>query len=172
MKEVEVKFLDIDVEKTQAFLESIGAKQVFDGELSTQFFQTTKPNTTLRIRTTNKEKEGKPIHILTYKEKSANTQVKEAEEYEVGVLNKDKTAQILEHLGYPKTDMRKKRRISYKFRDWSFEIDFIPDCPPFLEIEGHSQEHIQEAIKLLNLNPEAAKPWSGKEVIAHYSKLQ
>ncbi len=37
-------------------------------------------------------------------------------------------------------------------KDWNFDLDHYPGMPAYLEIEGNSHEHVQEAIKLLKLS--------------------
>ncbi|OGZ69226.1 MAG: hypothetical protein A3D44_00875 [Candidatus Staskawiczbacteria bacterium RIFCSPHIGHO2_02_FULL_42_22] len=46
----------------------------------------------------------------------------------------------------------RKSFVIQSFKDWYFDIDQYPNVPPYLEIEGKSEEHLREGMKLLGLD--------------------
>ncbi|MEK7062419.1 MAG: hypothetical protein AAB946_00120, partial [Patescibacteria group bacterium] len=56
---------------------------------------------------------------------------------------------LFEKIGLEKYARQEKDRTSFVYKDWQFDIDQYPNMPAFLEIEGNSEEHVKEAIKLL-----------------------
>ena len=59
--------------------------------------------------------------------------------------------EFFEKIGLENYAHQEKDRISLTYKNWNFEIDQYPGMPAYLEIEGESHEHVQEAILLLNL---------------------
>ena len=41
--------------------------------------------------------------------------------------------------------------MSWKLKDWRFDLDKYPGMPAYLEIEGKDEKHIKEALGLLKL---------------------
>lgn len=68
---------------------------------------------------------------------------------------------LFESIGLEKYAHQEKDRTSFTLKHWSFEIDDYPGMPPFLEIEGSSEDHVNEAIKLLGL--EKNRTWAEGE---------
>jgi adenylate cyclase class 2 len=60
-------------------------------------------------------------------------------------------ADLFEELGLEKYAHQEKDRTTFTFKDWQFDIDQYPKMPPFMEIEGKSEEHLKEAMQLLGL---------------------
>jgi adenylate cyclase class 2 len=85
-------------------------------------------------------------------------------ETEVKVSDFEKTAELLTKIGLKEKFYEENRRIRYQLSDTEFDIDFWPLLEPYLEIEAPSWEKIDEAIKLLKLNPEDKKIFSTYQV--------
>ena len=79
------------------------------------------------------------------------------------IAEPEKIADLFGKLGLEKYAHQEKDRTSFVLKDWLIEIDQYPGMPPFLEIEGKSEEHIKEAIKLLGL--EGNRTWPKGERI-------
>ncbi len=170
MDEIEVKILEIDIQKVVETLVNLKALSVFDGDLLTLFLdfqdhQIQKRGDVLRLRR-------EPDSIaLTYKKVKINKIAKVANEYTVQVDDFEKTLILLENLGLSVTQRMQKHRTSYKLDNVRFDIDrysgdyeFIPE---FLEIEGTIDE-IKMYAKTLGFQEKDCLPWSTDELVNHY----
>lgn len=172
MQEIEVKILEVDLKKIEETLTRKGAKKVFDGEITTLFFdfedhRIINAKDVLRLREEREKTE------LTYKKVHASQSAKTAEEYSVEVSSLDATRKILESLGLAVMESMQKHRVSYKLGDARFDIDrysgdysFIPE---FLEIEAQNIDEIYRNAALLGFTSKDCLPWSTNELIQHYS---
>jgi adenylate cyclase class 2 len=86
------------------------------------------------------------------------------EEVEINVSDFNKTAELLNKIGFDEKFYQENRRIRYQLDDIEFDIDFWPQLDPYLEIEAPSWEKIDEAIKLLGLNPEDKRIFSTTQI--------
>jgi len=161
MREREVKVLNIDKDEIEKKLKEIGAVLLKDEEQINIRFDTDDNflkethNGYLRIRTTNNLLDGKVINTLTFKKSLSRDKVRINEETETEISNCEETIKILEFLGYNKKRPGYKHRRSYLFEDIVFEIDTWDKdtySKPYLEIEMSSEEELEKAIKLLNLD--------------------
>jgi adenylate cyclase, class 2 len=73
------------------------------------------------------------------------------QEIEFLLYDPDKMAEIFLAIGLEHYAHQEKKRVSWKYKDWRFDLDQYPQMPAYLEIEGISNEHIMEAIDLLSL---------------------
>lgn len=169
MKEVEIKILEIDVEKIQKRLSALGAQRSFDGELVSIAFdfsdkRLSKDEILIRLR-----KEGLKV-MLAYKKLLNTEHAKESEEIELEVTDFETATKFLNAIGlhakkgYPMS----KHRISYIKDGVHFEIDKLPDFPAYLEIEAPDISVIREWVEKLNLSIDDIKPWGVREVFNHY----
>src|SRR5665647_1176936 len=173
MKEIEVKVLNVDKQKIEEILTQLGAKQTFDDEITTYFFDfengsIANAKNVLRLR-----KEGKHW-VLTCKKILSKQSAKVAEEYEVEVSNLPKMQRILELLGLRVTESIQKHRTSYELNDLRFDIDTLEKeyayIPTYLEIEAKSVELIHKYAKILGYRVEDCLSWTTDELIKFYSK--
>lgn len=74
------------------------------------------------------------------------------EELEFDVPNIESGKQFLEDLGYFFARHQIKMRIAYDYNDTEIVIDKWPRLEPYVEVEGPSQEAIDEAVKMLGYN--------------------
>ena len=162
MEEIEVKFLNIDPVLMESKLDSIGAKRIFEKLYKRKIFdypdlRLHKKGAWIRLRD-----EGEKI-TLTYKERigmktfDGRTNDDSMEEIEINVNDLKKTAELLIQIGLTEKFYQENRRIRYQLDDIEFDIDFWPQLEPYLEIEAPSWEKIEEAIKLLDLDPKDKK---------------
>jgi len=169
MEEIEVKFLNIDTASMENKLKAIGAEKVFERLYKRRVFdypdlRLHKKGAWIRLRD-----EGEKI-TLTYKERigmktfDGKTNDDSMEEIEIEVSDFEKTAELLNHIGFNEKFYQENRRIRYQLKDIEFDIDTWPQIEPYLEIEVTSWEKIDEAIKLLGLNPKDKKIFSTTQV--------
>ena len=150
--ETETKILDVDKKAIGQKLDSLGAKVILDTKYTVDWYweKGTKEGEEpwfLRLRTesegnsevTWKARSDKLGKSRTHKE--INFKVGDAEA--AGVFLKELQLELYAH--------QEKFRTSWEYKDWRFDLDQYPGMPAYLEIEGKSEKHIQEAIKLLNL---------------------
>ena len=151
-KEVETKVLDVNIEDISKKLFDLSADKILDTKYSVDWFRTKNSkegddNWYLRIRTTsggNSE--------LTWKGQSTVLgDSRTHKEINIQLNEPEKIRDLLAEIGLEKYAHQDKTRISWILKDWRFDLDTYPNMPPYLEIEGKDENHIQEAIKLLNL---------------------
>ncbi len=152
MHEIETKVLEVDVEEIKQKLKLLGAKETQNTRLFVDWYclKGTKQDEHtwyLRIRTTSDGKS--EISYKSLPKITGNT--RHSDEINVNVNNAILTGKILESIGLENYAHQEKDRTSFVFKDWNFDLDQYPGMPAYLEIEGKSHEHVQEAIKLLNL---------------------
>ncbi|MFT4313301.1 MAG: class IV adenylate cyclase [Candidatus Woesearchaeota archaeon] len=170
MKEIEVKILEVPVEKTQKYLESIGAKKVFDSYMDIVYLDT--PQKTLqsqkkllRLRTKGDKAE------LTFKKVIRVSDVKEMSELNIEIDSLKYHLDVFVELGYVVTKRMRKKRVSYALNDMSFEFDTLPHIPTFLEIEAQCVEDIYYWVEKLGFTKNDMKSWSMSDVEHHYAHL-
>ncbi|MFH1712491.1 MAG: class IV adenylate cyclase [Patescibacteria group bacterium] len=170
MKEIEIKILEIDVDKLIVQLKELGARRVFNGKMDVNFFdfddrRLKKSKKCLRLRQVGDKVE------FTLKQKLEKKQAKIVDEYEVCVSDFHEMKTILYELGLHTYRHYNKQRTSYVIGSTRFEIDIIEDLPAFLEIEAASVSELFEWVEKLGYKKEQALPWSGSDVLKHYGKL-
>ena len=169
MEEIEVKFLNVDPASIENKLMAIGAERMFEKLYRRRIFdypdlRLHKKGAWIRLRD-----EGEKI-TLTYKERigmktfDGKTNDDSMEEIEINVSDFDKTAELLNKAGFIEKFYQENKRIRYQLNNIEFDIDFWPQLEPYLEIEAPSWEKIDEAIKLLELNPEDKRIFSTTQI--------
>ena len=163
-EEIELKFLNIDPIATKKQLESIGAKLIYDKEITSISFRGkhADPNSSkgnlLRLRQI-----GNTTTLTLKGPERIENNISIRDEHETSVDNINKTIGILEHLNYKKAYESKKHRQHFTLKDnnnneiASFEIDDWKFIPVFLEIEAKSIKIMQQVTKQLNLKIEDGK---------------
>lgn len=150
--EIETKVLDIDAGAIEKKLLELGATRIKKTRLVVDWFrpigaQEGSDAWYLRIRSNS---EG--VHEVTWKAKSEIIGVaRKHKEINFNTSEPEKLADLFEGIGLEKYAHQEKDRTSYVLKDWAIEIDDYPGMPPFLEIEGSSEEHVNEGIELLGL---------------------
>jgi len=145
--EFEAKILEINVDEIISVLNELGAKKVGEKQQRRFVYDFTpkKENSWVRLRTDGQKT------TLTIKE-ILNNKIDGTKEIEITVDNFDKTNLLLEKLGYIHKNYQENKRISYVFKSVEIEIDFWPQIPPYLEIEGKSFDEVKKMIKLLGFD--------------------
>ena len=150
--EIETKVLGIDLITVQNKLKTLGAKEIRSSRLSVDWFRpvgTPKGEDPwfLRVRSySDGQKE------VTWKAKSDILgTARKHKEINFTVSDHNLVGDLFSELNLEKYAHQDKDRISYKYKNWQIDIDQYPNMPPFLEIEGQDENHINEAIKLFDL---------------------
>jgi len=162
--EIETKVLDIDLEGIKKKIVNFGAEKIQDNRLIVDWYRQKgvkegEDEWFLRIRSYSDGKKEvtwkakSDILGITRKHKEINFHIEEPE----------KLGDLFEEIGLEKYAHQEKDRTSFVYRNWQFDIDQYPGMPAFMEIEGESEEHVNEAIKLLGL--EANRTWAKGERI-------
>lgn len=169
MQEIEVKFLDINVDEIEKKLVQIGAVKVGEYHYRRRIFdypdlRLDKANAWLRLRD-----EGEKI-TLSFKQRigtkahdgSANDEG--MKEIEITVSDFEKTGVLIESLGFIEKYYQENKRTRWKKGDVEFDIDSWPKLPPYLEIEAPDMEQISHTIHELGLNPADQKIFSTNQI--------
>jgi adenylate cyclase class 2 len=160
--EIETKVLDIDAQGIKKRLAALGAQKIKEAILKVDWYRPKgigegEDPWFLRIRS---DDEGR--YEVTWKAKSDILgTARKHKEINFAIPEPGKLADLFEELGLEEYAHQEKERESFVFKDWLFEIDSYPKMPPYLEIEGKTEEHVKEAIKLLGL--EKNKTWAKGE---------
>lgn len=169
MKEIEVKILDISVEKVRAQLQNLGAKKIFQGEVKTVLLdfpdqRLKNEGCIIRLR-----KLGEKVEFC-WKGKKEKKQFKIREEIETHVESFETTLQILYSLGLQKVYEGEKQRESYHLGIAKVEIDTWKGIPPFLEVEAPTEAEVQACVEKLGFTMKQTTTMSAAEVEEWYKK--
>jgi adenylate cyclase class 2 len=162
--EIETKVLDIDADSVKEKLAALGAQKTKETILRVDWYRPKgigegEDPWFLRIRSNS---DGK--YEVTWKAKSDILgTARRHKEINFMIEEPKKLADLFEELGLEEYAHQDKERVSFVLKDWLFEIDRYPKMPPFLEIEGKSEEHVKEAMALLGL--EKNRTWAKGERI-------
>ena len=150
-KEIECRFLEIDVEALKKRLAEVGAKDegellldeaiIYDPELKWR-----DEERFLRIR-----KSGDKSTTLTYKEHSTHT-VDGTYELELNIDYFEKAKLLFEKIGLPFFRHNQKRRHKFKLDGVTIDIDTWPMIPTYVELEGESEEALKKVAEMLDLD--------------------
>ncbi len=152
MKEIELKFLDIDKEEMAARLIALGAKKEFDSVAESIIFKGEgfdpgdQSKKYLRLRKVNSK------CFLTYKGPREDHHMKIREEIEAEVGDFEEVRKILAKIGFKERSCYDKKRAHFSLGKVHFEIDEYEGIPPFLEIETDSVEMMEKICRDLGLD--------------------
>lgn len=147
--EIEVKFVDIDIDDIRARLEKAGATLVQPMRLMKRaLIETPEMNARhayLRIRD-----EGDKI-TATYKQFTENS-LTGAKEREIIVSDFDETIAIFVEFGLHYHTFQESKRETWKYNNVEVVVDEWPWINPYIEIEGDSEEAVKLAAKELGFD--------------------
>lgn len=89
-----------------------------------------------------------------------------AEEISLGVNDVDAAAELLHLLGAVLRREITKERVTYALGEVRFDVEFFSLIPPYLEIEGPSQEAVEKGLRIIGYT--SADIFLGKSVFHHY----
>ena len=142
--EIEVKFLNVDIDEVRQKLQAAGAVLEHPMRLMKRaLIETPEMNARhayLRIRD-----EGDKI-TATFKQFTENS-LTGAKEREIVVSDFDETIEIFAEFGLHYHTFQESKRETWKYGDVEVVIDEWPWINPYIEIEGDSEEAVKQAAK-------------------------
>lgn len=147
--EYEVRILEIDVPKIRKKLEKIGASLDWD-LLQRRYVYDFIPKVDgkwIRLRT-NGEKTTLTIKNLV------SSEIDGTQELEIEVDSFERANLILNELGYEAKGYQENRRVQYMLDGVEIDIDYWPNIPTYLEIEGPSEAAVYKIVELLGYKKE------------------
>ncbi len=153
MHEIEIKVLNVDANIIEERLIKLGAKETQRSKLTVDWFgpkgltHNGDDPWFLRIRSYGTEK----VEVTWKGIPETISIARKVREINVDVLDHQKMAQIFLALDLELYAHQEKQRISWVLKNWKFDLDQYPNMPAYLEIEGHGENEIKEALKLLSL---------------------
>jgi adenylate cyclase class 2 len=142
MNEIEVKILEINVEKARMKLDSFADKISDRVLLTTVTFSNPYNSAAVRARIIGNET------LFTVKVPVPDREYKIRREYETKVDDFKTLKNQLEALGFNPAMLQEKKRTTYAYRHSEIVIDEYPKIPPYLEIEGEKHEIEDIVVKL------------------------
>lgn len=173
MKELELKFLEVDKVAIVEKLKAVGARLLVDAILRTVYFDTPdgkikKANELLRLRTF-----GDKLELCFKKNMRIEDGCKVYDETETHVSDFDATVEILGSLGYFPAISYEKKRTEYMLDDGTkFEIDEFHGVPVFVEVEAVSSRRIEEIAATFDLNEYERSHLTGEELLKQKYKIE
>ncbi len=173
MHEIETKILEIDVEDIKKKLIALGAKEVKNTRLTVDWYCPKGAN----------ENNSHPWYLRTRKTSDGKSEItwksletfvgntRQSKEINIDTSDFENSKSFLSAIGFEHYAHQEKDRISFIYKDWQFDLDKYPNMPAYLEIEGNSEEHVGEAIKLLELQNHEALSQGETKLIKERYKL-
>ncbi len=174
MEEIEIKFLEVDVVFLEQKLHEIGAEKVGDFFYKRILFdfpdyRLDKTGQYIRLRDegdkttlTHKKQKNFISHEVTTKDVVIL-------ENEIIVSDFENTRKMLNDIGMIEDQYQENRRTRYVFDGVEIDIDSWPKIPTYLEIEGKTQEKVNEVATLLGFDLNDAVRYSAGAIYdRHY----
>lgn len=142
--EYETRILEVNINETIKMLDKLRATKIGEYRYK-RYVYDTKPiskNKWIRLRTDGLET------TLTYKEFNKAT-VDGTNELEIVVSDFNKTVDMLRVLGYEARSIQENKRIRYMLDDIEIDIDSWPLIPTYIEVEGKSEEKVNQIVNKL-----------------------
>ncbi len=148
--EFEIKFLNVNIDEIRRRLQGAGAKLVEPMRLMRRMIiknqEMADQRAFLRVRD-----EGDKT-TLTYKKFNDNA-IDGAKETEIIVSDFDKTAELLlTHIGIPLISYQESKRETWVLDNVEIVIDVWPWIKPYIEIEGKSEQEVQDVTTKLGFD--------------------
>ena len=169
MKEIELKFLEINITDWRRRLKQLGAKLLIKRQLVTDIFFVPVGERKVKFSTFRLRRIGQN-RFLTMKFKVQNKKFAVRDEFEIGVTDFETTKTIVLNAGFKILYQREKYREEFQLGHFKVEIDEYPGVPPYLEVEVHQAKEFAPALKLLGLNIKDAVTISATEVLKKYKQ--
>ncbi len=148
--EFECSILDYDIVKFKEKLKSLNIvlsredhqkRYVYD-------FNPVNPNSWIRLRTNGKKT---TLAIKDIKDKKA---IGGTAKLEIEVESFIVTNEILSRMGYHPRNYQENKREEYIYKDVIIKIDYWPQIPPYIKIEGKSEHDVINTVEELGLSEE------------------
>ncbi|MBP3464296.1 MAG: CYTH domain-containing protein [Clostridia bacterium] len=166
MVEYEARVLEIDKEKLEEKLISLGAQKIadFDYKRRVYNFNPSTDKKWIRLRTDGNKT------TLTIKEVKSQ-EIDGTEESEILVSDFEETNRMLNKLGYYAHTYQENKRTRYTLEGVEIDIDTWPYIPTYVEIEGKSVDEVKDTIKKLDLQDHIVTSNDVQEVFRKYYKI-
>ena len=161
-KELEIKVLNINLDKLFVKLKDVGA--IFLGEenqinyhISSSKFQYIPEGSYLRIRELTDINNNVIKRELTYKENILNGNIRENNEYNSEISDSDSMLTILKFLGYDIVETARKKRFVFTLDGSKIDIDIWEEKVypyPYMEIEVESFDKLNSLLEILSIDKE------------------
>lgn len=160
--EIEAQFLDIDKDEIRGKLKAIGAECVKPEVLMRRIVFDVGPHQFARVRD-----EGDKI-VMTYKNVSDDKSIMGTKEVNVVVDNYENAISLLKSCGLEEKAEQESLREVWILGEVEICIDEWPWLPPFVEVEGPSEESVWDAAEKLGFKKSDAKFGSVDTTYQHY----
>ena len=151
-----------DIFHGKTMLEKLSCKEMLD---FVEKFQIN-PNKWIRLRKTNNKITLATKHILA----NNDTNLQQMLETEIEVSSFEGANDLLIQLGYYFKSYQEKKRLSYRLWDHQIDLDTWPGIPTYMEIEGNSEEDINNILEKLGFSISDAISCTADEVYRIYGK--
>ena len=160
--EIEAQFLDINKNEIRKKLKQIGAKLVKPEVLMRRIVFDVGPHQFARVRD-----EGDKI-VMTYKNVSDDKSIMGTKEVNVVVDSYENAILLLKSCGLEEKAEQESLREVWILGEVEICIDEWPWLPPFVEVEGPSEESVWDAAEKLGFKKSDAKFGSVDTTYQHY----
>lgn len=161
-QEIETKVLEINTTAVRKRLDDLGAQKIQDTRLVVDWY---------RLAGIGEEENPWFLRIRTRSDGSSEVTWKARSDFKgvacrhkeinFSVEHPEELGDLFEEIGLEKYAHQEKDRTSWTYKDWRFDLDQYPDMPAFIEIEGISEEHVEEGMQLLEI--QGHKTWAEGE---------
>ena len=151
-----------DIFQGKTMLEKLSCKEMLD--LQKNF--SINPNKWIRLRKTNNKITLATKHILA----NNDTNLQQMLETEIEVSSFEGANDLLIQLGYYFKSYQEKKRLSYRLWDHQIDLDTWPGIPTYMEIEGNSEEDLNNILEKLGFSISDAISCTADEVYRIYGK--
>lgn len=151
-----------DIFQGKTMLEKLSCKEMLD---FVEKFQIN-PNKWIRLRKTNNKITLATKHILA----NNDTNLQQMLETEIEVSSFEGANDLLIQLGYYFKSYQEKKRLSYRLWDHQIDLDTWPGIPTYMEIEGNSEEDLNNILEKLGFSISDAISCTADEVYRIYGK--
>ncbi|MFG2733888.1 class IV adenylate cyclase [Streptomyces harbinensis] len=161
--EYEAKVLEIETSAMAATIERLGGKHLGTRRMRRYVYDLIPPvaGQWIRLRTDG------DTTTLCVKEIQSDA-VDGTHETETAVTDFDGTHAVLLAMGFAARGYQENLRSSYLLAGARLEIDTWPLIPPYLEIEGDSEDHVLSTAQHLGISVESLVYLNTQDVYRHY----
>ncbi len=171
MREIEVKILEIDKEDLSDNILNLGGEQTEERVIIDTFYdypdhRLSKRGDIVRVRNSPKEKE------VAYKCGPEKSEFNIRREIETKVGDPKTMMEIIEKFGLVVVHHTEKKRTSFEVDKVKVEIDEYPEIPPFVEIEGPTEDDVKNVVEKLGFSMNDTTNLHGGQILKKYGKYK
>lgn len=120
----------------------------------------------IRVRQTNDKTTIAVKHILA----DNGTGIQQMLETEIEVASLKEANSLLEALGYSYKSYQEKERVTYVLGEYELDIDTWPGIPTYVEVEGKSEEDLENILSILGYKMKDTVSCTADEIYEKYGK--